>query len=83
MALDAMRWRGRPTQYLGRNGYFKCKGFELKRLVTSDPGWSTDVIRIHPITSKGMLGRCFIEIPVSQLKRFTKLLNLTKKMSGV
>lgn len=67
------------TQFLGRNGYFKCKGFEFRRIVTTDEGWSKDVVRVYPVTSKGRLARCFIEIPVNQIRRFMGILNRVAK----
>jgi len=50
------------TRALGRNGSFKCTGFSF---------WKRDkTTTIIPITSKGMEGRCEIEVPNEDLARF-------------
>lgn len=45
----------RNVNFIGRNGAFKCIGLEIANI--------QGVIVIEPITSKGQVGRCQIEIP--------------------
>jgi hypothetical protein len=59
----------RTVQFLGRNGGFKCTG--VSALATSD-----DTLMIEPITSKGDVGRCFIEIPIENVSAFINALEL-------
>jgi hypothetical protein len=56
-----VNFKKQVTSFLGRNGSFMCKG------VTVWPG-STG-IWIEPITSKGQIGRCWIEIPLEDAER--------------
>ena len=46
----------RATQFLGRNGTFKCTGMVV--------GVQNDIIFLEPITSKGKTGRGCLEVPV-------------------
>jgi hypothetical protein len=55
------------TEFLGRNGLFKCNGFEISVYVK--PNYQK-VIMIEPLTSRGQIGRCAIEIPHSDLQTF-------------
>ena len=74
--MRLFRFAGKMSQFLGRNGFFKCTGFALYRAdvpnETDFPGYATDTIRIYPVTSRGHDGRCMIEIPVAEVKQFTK-----------
>lgn len=45
----------------GRNGYFKCRGVELYCRHGATP---FDKITITAITSKGVTGKCSIDIPI-------------------
>ena len=56
----------KATKFLGRNGQFKCKGFTMFKY--------RDAVRIHPITSRGRDGRCFIEVDGSDLGDFIRAL---------
>lgn len=49
----------KTTGFLGRNGYMKCSGIDLSS--------STDVVTLSPLTSRGDVGRCNIEIPLDNL----------------
>lgn len=49
----------RNTAFLGRNGYFKCSGLEISR--------DGDLVQLQPVTSKGLTGRCLIEIPAEHV----------------
>ena len=64
----------KPTTFLGRNGLFTATG--LTFLKTSHKGVPTVVM--EPITSRGVLGRGHLEIPVedipaliAELQKFT------------
>lgn len=70
--------RFKPTRhqpkFLGRNGEFKCKGIEMMRFINPpadirepDDQPSEDVIMIRPVTSHGVTGRCFIEVPTEEI----------------
>ncbi len=67
----------KPTTFLGRNGVFKVIGITLAK-VTGGYDHKTPVIVIEPLTSRGLSGRCNIEIPVgdipaliTELQKFT------------
>lgn len=67
----------KPTTFLGRNGVFKVIGITLAK-VTGGYDHKTPVIVIEPLTSRGLSGRCNIEIPVgdipaliAELQKFT------------
>lgn len=61
----------RTVQFLGRNGGFKCTGVSV--ITTQD-----NSVMIEPITSKGEIGRSFIEIPIENIEVF---INTLKKAS--
>jgi hypothetical protein len=51
----------RQTNFTGRNGYHKCSGIEL---------WvmnGQQAVNIAPLTSKGVVGRCDIEVPLEDV----------------
>ena len=58
----------KTTHFTGRNGYFKCSGVELETL---NRGIGQSVI-ISPVTSKGVCGRCDIEIPRESIPALIK-----------
>ena len=58
----------KPTKFLGRNGYYTCTGL----YVTENPNGQ---VWIEPITSKGEVGRCRIEIPVEAITEVIAALN--------
>ena len=49
------------AMFLGRNGYFTCVGVEIFDMTFRK------VVEISPITSKGKVGRCYIQIPIGNL----------------
>lgn len=51
----------KATKFTGRNGYHNMKGIHF--LLVED----NSVVMIAPITSKGEVGRCDIEVPVEDL----------------
>jgi hypothetical protein len=52
--------------FTGRNGTFKCVGVEVWEL--------SNRVTISPITSKGKIGRCDIDIPLENLGEFINAL---------
>jgi len=52
--------------FRGRNGYFKCIGFEITKYV------GDSIIYLNPITSKNTIGNCQIEIPLDDINLFIK-----------
>lgn len=48
----------RTVNFLGRNGYFLSTGTSI---ITLDAG---TLVAIQPITSRGIVGRASIEIPI-------------------
>lgn len=55
------------TKFLGRNGICKCNGVNI---TLCDSEKNTKVVVLEPVTSKMLIGRCNIEIPKADLKRF-------------
>lgn len=60
MAILKMTWE-RTTNFTGRNGYAKCKGLDLQTLDHNES------LLLAPLTSRGVIGRCDIEIPLESL----------------
>ncbi len=52
----------RKVKFIGRNGCFQCTGVEISNI--------QGVVTIEPITSKGEVGRCQIEIPQESVNDF-------------
>ncbi len=61
MAIKTIEFK-RHVTFTGRNGTFKCAGVELMEC--------GDRIQISPLTSKGSVGRCDIDIPTENLDEF-------------
>jgi hypothetical protein len=57
------------TYFIGRNGCFKQSGIDITE--------GSNIILLHPITSKGLIGRATITIPKTQIEEFVKALLLT------
>lgn len=56
--MKTIKWlKKRDCHFTGRNGWFKCCGIEIMNIEHNKS------IIISPITSKGSIGRCNIEIP--------------------
>ena len=60
-----LKFKGAAT-FLGRNGEFKSTGLEVGSL-------SKEWI-VQPITSRGVVGRCYISIPHEDLPDVIKML---------
>jgi hypothetical protein len=58
MATAQVKW-DKNTTFLGRNGYFHCSGVDL----------TTDESKLYvaPLTGRGDVGRCTIEVPLEKL----------------
>lgn len=54
----------KPTTFLGRNGMFAATGLEINPYLTAD---NHSVVVLEPVTSRGVIGRCNIEIPVEDI----------------
>ena len=61
----------RTTTFLGRNGEFKSIGLDIAQF--------GDHINIRPITSKNLIGRAKIAIPIESLPKLIKILKKYKK----
>jgi hypothetical protein len=61
MAIKTVNFK-RPVTFTGRNGTFKCIGVELMEC--------GDRVQISPITSKGQIGRCDIDVPAEDVDAF-------------
>jgi len=61
------------SRFLGRNGCFKCSGFEFEKVNLSYRSF----IGVYPKTGKGFRARCFIEVPIDEVKKFSR--NLLKE----
>ena len=55
------------THFIGRNGYFKQRGVSVRSTVGN-------TVLIEPITSRGTVGRCMIEIPKDTVPELIKAL---------
>jgi len=55
-----LTWK-RTTNFTGRNGFLKCNGLDLLKMIHNKS------ILISPITSKGKIGRCDIEVPLEAI----------------
>ena len=60
----------KTTTFLGRNGYLKMKGVDLIRLEYD----GHPVVEIAPITTKGLVGRGFVQIPVADIEGLITIL---------
>lgn len=60
--FTSFRFKNKETNFTGRNGYFKCVGFEVTKT-------TANTIMLEPITTKGQTGRAMLEIPVEDLKQ--------------
>lgn len=62
--------------FLGRNGEFRCAGLEVKQ-------YGGIVVQFEPVTSKGEVGRCVIEMPVDKLDELIGVLSeIRRKVVG-
>jgi len=65
----------RNTFFTGRNGMFKASGLEILPLDHNNS------FMISPITSKGLIGRCDVEIPKEVLPELIKTLQSLIKVT--
>jgi len=56
----------KQTTFTGRNGTFKCKGFQLFEC--------GDYVVLEPVTSKGKIGHCALRIPTQDIKALIEVL---------
>ena len=61
--ITEFKFKSRRTQFLGRNGSGHQTGVSVY-------GTTGATVIIEPITSKGTVGRCFIEIPKEDIPNF-------------
>ena len=55
------------THFLGRSGMSKCSGFIFIKTHSKNSGYTR---MIYPITSKGLQGRAWLEIPEEDVGKF-------------
>jgi hypothetical protein len=67
------------SRFLGRNGCFSCSGFVFEKVNFSYRSF----IRVYPKTSRGFRARCFIEIPIEEVKRFSRNLLKESRSEGL
>ena len=56
METVEVTWENKSIVFQGRNGVGKCSGVQISE------SYNDNAIRIEPITSKGLIGNCWIEI---------------------
>lgn len=57
----------RNVEFCGRNGLFKQSGISVAKVIGNR-------VILEPITSKGVIGRCSVEIPVENIPDVIKAL---------
>lgn len=72
----------RIVHFLGRNGHFKSTGLVLFSMRTLEKE-EDDTVRIYPITTKGVEGRSFIDIPFESISDLIKVLRKAERMNTV
>lgn len=60
--METIKWKNKPTYFVGRNGHFKCIGLIIANVY--------DKIVLLPITSKGKEGRAMLVIPKEEIPGF-------------
>lgn len=65
----------RVTSFLGRNGTFQASGLKVWA------GRYNGGVYLEPITSKGKVGRCCIEIPAEDIPALIKLLQAEQELA--
>ena len=66
-----IKFTSSEARFLGRNGYFKSSGLEVGTV----PCFGAT---LTPITSKGLVARCSIEIPADAIDATIKALQAAK-----
>ena len=54
----------RQVNFLGRNGFFKQAGLDIQAFNCNYP---TGIVILSPLTSRGNVARCQIEIPLGDV----------------
>lgn len=62
----------KQVNFTGRNGYFKQTGLNVVELAHDNK------IMLAPLTSKGMIGNCDIQIPKENIPELIKFLETIK-----
>lgn len=65
----------RGVNFIGRNGYFMSSGIQMIKSARR----GGDNIELYPITSKGNIGNCLMEIPLEDLDTVIHHLTELKK----
>lgn len=60
-----INYKDKTRRFTGRNGYIKQYGINAWYMLDND-----NVIYLNPITSKGLVGNCELQIPKEQLQEF-------------
>lgn len=68
-----IRFKKRITAFKGRNGVMKCSGVEVYR------GGDLSTMWLSPLTSRGVVGRCYIEVPVEDIPALIKAIREAQK----
>jgi CBS domain-containing protein len=75
--------RNNNLVFVGRNGVGICTGVDLMEAPYYDGDTRRTRIIVSPVTSRGTVGRCSIDIPVEDLRAVGQaLLELADKMKG-
>lgn len=70
-----LNWKNKPSNFLGRNGFYKCSGID----VTDATNLNHDEVCLTPITSKNELARCHIFIPRDSAPEVANLISQAAK----
>ena len=74
--IKRIGWKTNDDLYfLGRNGYGKCSGLEIGIL-------TEDVVSIEPLTSRAVVGRARITIPVDKIPAVIEALRDLEATAG-
>ncbi len=65
--ITAIRWQAdEALHFLGRNGIGKCTGLQIFHF--------DEFVELQPFTSKDILGRCHVRLPVAAIPKMIELL---------
>lgn len=62
-----INYEGKPVRFIGRNGYLKQSGIYVYA--------NESLVILQPITSKGEVGRCSMEIPIEYVAALVNILS--------
>lgn len=72
--MSQIKFKNKVTLSLGRNGYLNTTGIEVektyRRLDKNNNPY--EVVAIYPITSRGVVGVGYINLPVESIPELTK-----------